>query len=178
MRYPFFALVVSALIAGLMSCPQYSLAATTLHDQLEACRSISDAIERLGCYDGIGLETLATDAVVEDVQPATVAAAEASETPEAAEAAEVAEVAEENFGYEFSVKDVPEKLTSTVVSVRKNAKGGLVVTLANGQVWQQSGTERLFLDAGESVTILRGAFSAFYLVVNDKGRRYRFARVD
>jgi hypothetical protein len=130
------------------------------------CRNVEKDTQRLACYDRLPLDD-APDSVITEAVTATAVSVDASDRADA----------EGNFGFEFSVKDAAESLESEVTEVRKNAKGGLVVTLANGQVWQQTDSQRLFLSDGDSVTLYRGAFSAFYLAVDGKGRRYRFARV-
>ena len=82
-----------------------------------------------------------------------------------------------DFGFEFHTKESLQTMTSEIVEIRKNAKGGLILTLSNKQVWQQSDGQTLFLDEGDRIIITRGALSAFYLTKDSKGRRYKFARV-
>lgn len=160
MRY--LLILVSLLISQIVG-------AAELEDALRSCRVLAVEADRLACYDRIVVERRDVEAAASTEQQ--TAARDASPEP-------ASPTAEEKFGFEFSVKDAPESLISTIADVRKNAKGGLVLTLANDQIWQQSDSQRLFLDAGDSVTIYRGAFSAFYLAVDGKGRRYRFARVE
>ena len=149
-------LTVSTVYAGEVSLVEAAL----------ECRSLEKDTQRLACYDRLPLNDTRESAITEAVT-ATAASADASGRADA----------EGNFGFEFSVKDAPESLESEVTGVQRNAKGGLVVTLANEQVWQQTDSQRLFLSEGDSITLYRGAFSAFYLAVDGKGRRYRFARV-
>ena len=137
-----------------------------LHDAITQCRSLTATVERLDCYDAIVLgesstpgPTLTTDVSAQESQ-------RDGGSPEGTD-----------FGFEYDVKDATQSMISDVNQVRKNAKGGLVLTLGNGQVWQQSDGQTLFLDEGDSVTITRGALSAFYLSKDGKGRRYKFARV-
>lgn len=188
-RYPLITIVVllNPLMAGDLLAEVMS---GGVREAVQSCRALSVESERLACYDNVSLETdlpvaevahseseamTSTIAVVPVI--ASDATAESTKDLPADSSTDAYPSPEENFGLEFSVKDAPQKLTSEIVAVRKNAKGGVILSLANDQVWQQSGMERLFLDEGQSVTIHRGAFSAFYLAVNDKGRRYRFARV-
>ena len=145
------------LLFGLLAS---AAALADLEDELAQCRSISDDAPRLVCYDAIGAVGPGVGAIAPESAAVSTTTAE-----------------EEGFGLEYDVKDAQQQIVSTVVAVRKNAKGGLVVTLANDQIWQQSGSERLYLDEGDPVTIHRGALSAFFLSVDDKGRRYRFSRV-
>ena len=67
-----------------------------------------------------------------------------------------------------------EKLEGKVESVATRPGGGLLVTLDNGQVWQQLATgESLQLKAGDSVTLKPGVFGSYSLV----GARNRSIKV-
>jgi len=148
-------------------------AAAVENDQLRECREVSDDVLRLVCYDALTVETVPEEPAA---TPAPVAVT-ATTAAVATEQATAPEPASDDFGQEFNVNEKAQTMTSSVIEVRKNAKGGLVLTLANDHVWQQSGSERLFVKEGQNVTVHRGAFSAFYLSVEGNGRRYRFARV-
>ena len=177
------------LFAAAMAVDANAAASSSaLEEAIADCRVITTATGRLDCYDAIKLEEelAASEAVMTDVSEAAVAMASDDTAVGAVAAAGAAAVMdpvderpgeEEEFGFEFDVKDALQSVTSDVTEVRKNAKGGLVLTLVNGQVWQQSDGQTLFMDEGDTVTITRGAFSAFYLTKDGKGRRYKFARV-
>ena len=177
------------LIAAALTVQAHATAPSgSLDEAIADCRAITTATDRLDCYDAIKLEEelAASEAVMPDVSEAAVAMAPDDAAIGAVAAAGSAAVVdpvderpseEEEFGFEFDVKDALQSVTSDVTEVRKNAKGGLVLTLVNGQVWQQSDGQTLFMDEGDTVTITRGAFSAFYLTKDGKGRRYKFARV-
>ncbi len=181
--------MIRALLTGFaLSLVAGVATAGSAEDRLQAaiaeCRAVTTAIGRLDCYDAIALP----DVVVAS-EGAAVGVAENEAASGAAEAAVAAGVTaqatagearaaeEAEFGFEFDVKDALDSVTSDVNEIRKNAKGGLVLTLANDQVWQQNDGQLLFLDEGDSVTITRGALSAFYLMKEGKGRRYKFTRV-
>lgn len=67
-----------------------------------------------------------------------------------------------------------EKLEGKVQSVATRPGGGLIVTLDNGQVWQQLATgESLQLKAGDSVTLKPGVLGSYSLV----GARNRSIKV-
>jgi hypothetical protein len=145
-----------------------------LHDAIATCRLQTTAITRLDCYDAIALPEaeIASELATTDSGAASAKAAQSG-----APQSRTAQDEEAEFGFEFDVKDALQSVTSDVTRVQKNAMGGLVLTLANGQVWQQNDGQTLFLDEGDSVTITRGALSAFYLTRDGKGRRYKFTRV-
>ena len=158
--------VQAAASAGLEQSP--------LHDALSDCRSLTTAVARLDCYDAI---VLPEAEVMSDSAAAVLGAAGAEVMQNETSEVPAAENEEAEFGFEFDVKDALQSVTSDISRVQKNAMGGLVLTLANGQVWQQNDGQTLFLDEGDSVTITRGALSAFYLTRDGKGRRYKFSRV-
>ncbi len=57
----------------------------------------------------------------------------------------------------------PRKLTDRVTSVTRRADGGILVTLANGQVWKTLDPEYFPVKEGDSVTIYAGALGGFWL---------------
>jgi hypothetical protein len=179
------ALLLALLAAATAVETNAAASASELEAAIADCRSITTATGRLDCYDAIKLgEELAARAAASTKEMGEASGSDDSAAALAAAATATAVVVavdeppseEEKFGFEFDVKDALQSVTSDVTEVRKNAKGGLVLTLANGQIWQQSDGQTLFMDEGDSVTITRGALSAFYLTRDGKGRRYKFAR--
>ena len=167
-RIPEWALVLILPVSATAVETYAAQSGSALEEAIANCRAITTAIGRLDCYDSIELgEELPASKIVAAATTKTVIGTEDDLPSE-----------EEKFGFEFDVKDALQSVTSDITAVRKNAKGGLVLTLANGQVWQQSDGQTLFLDDGDSVTITRGALSAFYLTKEGKGRRYKFARAE
>lgn len=148
LRYCF--LRMTMVVALIVPLPAH---AEELADSLAACRGETDDAVRLSCYDAI--------------RPGDDIAPEAAEKDRR----------EADFGLEYSAPNAPAQLTGTVAEVQRDPRGGLILLLSNDQVWQQTGSERLFIDAGDTVFIHRGAMTAFYLSTSANGRRYRFARV-
>ena len=152
--------------------------AATTDDRLLACGANEKAAERLACFD----------ALVADLTPSASersAAAPAATATTATTAADVmpgqqstAEAEEAQFGVEHhqSNKSTSE-ISAVVTALDRNAVGGLVLTLDNDQIWQQSDRVRIQVPVGTRVIISRGAMSAFYLRIDGSSRRVRFARV-
>lgn len=62
-----------------------------------------------------------------------------------------------------------QRLTAKVTGIEKRARGELVVTLDNGQVWAQKEVGAYFpLDVGDPVTILAGTLGSHRLVVGSR----------
>jgi hypothetical protein len=57
-----------------------------------------------------------------------------------------------------------DKLTAHITAVSQKPQGEFVVTLDNGQVWEETeATSHLPLRAGDDITIKRGMLGAFYM---------------
>lgn len=64
----------------------------------------------------------------------------------------------------------PSSIEAKVAEVRRSGDGQFVVTLENGQVWAQNDpAERVYLQAGEQVTIRKGALGSHLLVSVERG---------
>ena len=63
----------------------------------------------------------------------------------------------------------PKRISATVTAIDKRARGELVVTLDNGQVWAQKEAGAYFpLKAGDSVAILAGTLGSFRLIAGNR----------
>lgn len=154
-------------------------------DPLSHCVALEDAAARLACFDAAtgrpdraGLQradaAVATVAAPSSVSPATaMPQALPNRTPEQAAA---------EFGLSAAAlaegRGVNE-ISATVRSVDQSAHvGRWVVTLDNGQVWEQreTGTDARRPRAGEQVRIEQAALGSFLLRVPGKGT-HRVRRV-
>ncbi len=85
---------------------------------------------------------------------------------------------EEDFGLEkLKVKPL-ESIASEIVQVVKNNRGIRRITLENKQVWREVSPNRLSLQAGQPVTISKGAFGSFNLRREGAKRFIRVRRVE
>lgn len=155
------------VILALFTVP--ALSADPLIQQLEQCRTQSNDLERLQCYDKI--ELLVHTAAVSPAQ----AAAEAQPIP-----APVSN-AKEEFGLERKksaekAKEVQE-LQLVLKEITTNAKGLMVFHFDNGQVWRQGNKEILMVKAGDLCQLKRGALGTFYLNKAGSNRKTRVVRV-
>lgn len=167
-------------LGGLICClAGFALSGEIAHaqDRLAECVAIEDDAARLACYDMVAgrAESLGTGptrpAVATPVSPAVPA-----ETAN-----------ERNFGLpdvkRDDRQDEPSELTVPVADFTINRLGQVTVTLENGQVWRQKGTNRRFFlkkDAsGLTATISKGAFGSFWLTVEPSNNgRVRAERVE
>ena len=131
---------------------------------LKACSMIENDFKRLVCYDkiiaGKNIDVSATKAPVVVEQTKTI-------------------TKEKEFGLEH--KNISENSDSEQVALAKKVKkslhGELVITLDNGQVWRQIGTDSFRLKADNEVIIMRGALNSFLLKKAGSNKTIRVKRV-
>jgi len=117
---------------------------------------LHDDAERLACYDA------------EFGKPTAAVPTPASES------------AEKDFG--LAAHGTPQQaeiatVTSVVAAVARKRDGRFLVTLANGQRWEQSELEsKASVEAGDTVTVRRASFGSF-LIVTKAGIATRVKRV-
>lgn len=177
--------VLSALVlaAAVPVCPAAEPAMT---ERLAACSGERDDALRLACYDEVA--QLATAA---RKQAAPTDASMNTKTPRSKPESKP-ESAEDGFGVyggELARKRDAEdnktatelkRLTATVTAVSQRPRGELLVTLDNGQVWQQKKPQSYFpIRIGDEVTITSGALGSFHLAVYGKmtGRSTQVTRM-
>jgi hypothetical protein len=94
------------------------------------------------------------------------------------------EAPEQNFGLSAAVVVAkeqlvvpPKSMTAVVVAVEHLSQGGIILTLANQQVWadQDSDAASFLIKAGDSVTVTPGAMGAYLLTGSES--RHRSIRV-
>ena len=131
---------------------------------LKACSMIENDFKRLVCYDqiiagkSIDISTAKPPAMVEQSKAINK---------------------EEKFGLEH--KNISANSDSEQIAHVKKAKkaphGELVITLTNGQVWRQIGTDNFRVKADNEVTIMRGALNSFLLKKMGSNKTIRVKRV-
>jgi hypothetical protein len=84
------------------------------------------------------------------------------------------------FGHERKEfnKDLINQIIAKIVKVKKNSYGNQIITLVNGQVWQQTGSTRLRLKKDQIVIIERGAMGSFFIGKENVNKRIRAKRID
>jgi hypothetical protein len=84
------------------------------------------------------------------------------------------------FGHEQKQfnKDLINQIVAKIVKVKKNSYGNQIITLVNGQVWQQTGSTRLRLKKDQIVIIERGAMGSFFIGKENVNKRIRAKRID
>jgi hypothetical protein len=147
----------------------------------KSCASINDDTARLACYDAAVGRSPRPAPATQAAAPAAAAKPAQRAAPVAAAAAPAAAVAAKDPVAEFGLSEsakvardpakaaeaaaAPQSVTAKVISVRFRKYGEFVVTLDNGQVWEQ--TEPMpsaIVKVGDEVTVKKALFGSFTLV--------------
>jgi hypothetical protein len=147
-------------------------------DALRACTAEKNDARRLQCYDNaMSVRTQAAAAPVAAPSASPAAKSTAAEPKVAAPAAAGAGAdAEAKFGYRGAIarKDLDEqaqresgndRIEAAVVEIARRARGEMVLTLDNGQVWAQKTADSSRVKIGDRVTIKKASFGSFLLVL-------------
>lgn len=145
-----------------------------LVQQLFDCRTLSDAAERLACYDK---------------QVAGLQAAEASRDISFADRAMVKKARRGLFGFSFPKlgglfgtdeddTDQVSSIETVIKSIRTDRSGRLIITMEDGAVWEQIDTLSLPRDPkpGQKILIKVATLGSYFASING-GRSIRMRRV-
>ncbi len=168
--------------AGLILCAALIAAPLTARSQgsLEACAEINDDAQRLTCYDRLAGRAMQGPASPTFAAPAEPPPGAAAPSTAAAPAGVVASAAATkpavakdpvaDFGLseqaikERAPEEYVERIAGRVTNVGLAPSDRYVITLDNGQVWEQSERNpRAILAPGDTVTIKRAALGSFKL---------------
>ena len=159
------------------------LAALLVQQQTPAEAAMRDCLgkpdpARLACFDAAAamLTPVAAPTPVEAALPPAPAPAPVAAAPEAPSAPAA------DFGLPER-RDAPEAVTADVASVELGRYGKATITLADGQVWRQIGSDSTTLSRGqarraERVTIKRAALGSYRMTVEPGGRTVRVRRAE
>lgn len=134
------------------------------------CVPIEDPTSRLACFDAAtrGTQRTQTDAATAS---AAASAPAAAAVPSTTAARSTQAEGSANFGL-TERNDVPDKITASVREVASHTvPGRWVVTLDNGQVWEQRETTAANRRPrpGDSVTIEQGSFGSYLMITTGRG---------
>lgn len=155
MRHP---LQVSCLTVLVLVFPPAS-AATEPEGLAHPCAAVREDADRLACYDSAFGRPGAADPRPADAEPAAMANRDFGFSE-----------AEKRVRYPDSARDKElDQIEATVVSISFRSTGSAVVTLDNGQVWEQAETlTSARLRAGDNVTIRKAALGSYRLLTPGK----------
>jgi hypothetical protein len=143
---------MAALVAAALARPALA-ADDDLAQRIAACTHEQDDARRLACFDHAAAPKAAAAKVdathTFGVQGSELARSRDDDKPEA--------------------ESSPKRISATVKAIEKRARGELVVTLDNGQVWAQKEIGAYFpLKVGDPVSILAGSLGSFRLIAGNR----------
>ena len=159
-------LVVTTLaVAGAAEAKGKPVPPSPLVAAIDRCRQITDAAQRLACYDS------AASALVTATTSGEVSIVDRSE---------VRKVRHSLFGFSLpripffsgdtTANEAQNKLDSTITSVRQLSTGRYQIVIAdNNAVWELTESGGISFDppqAGQKIEILRGALGNYFLRIN------------
>lgn len=186
-------LSISALViafASLVATP--AAAQQSLRAGLEKCATITNAAERLFCFDSLAADQDAPQPNSGAAASTTTRTSSSMSTPVASARPPMQPTSQpptdatsgpasdnSSFGRELEqTREGPQSITSRYSGSFTGWSGDTEFELENGQVWRQVETGRLVFDAERPViTIRRGWFGAFYLKVEGANKQIRVKRV-
>lgn len=182
-------LVVLILTAG-------AAQADELYDELVICRGLPSEDARVLCYDAAvdrsrqkGGPRPAPAATPPPVSPAATTPAAVEPAAAAASGAGAASISQEElFGQdsdevqrtveEATGNESIDSLSAQVTGLQDSGYEKVLITLDNGQAWQQIETSKLRLKVGDEVEIERAALGSFMLRKTGSKRSMRVSRKD
>jgi len=160
------------------------------------CVGLASALERLDCYDSLGRAARQPEpaAVSESLpapvpQPAATVTSSPAPAPDVAPTAVPAAAPQEpgvaEFGRNTPAEDArvlvnPEgeqELRDVIASLREREPGRWLITLASGQVWYQSNSQRLRLRVGNTVRIYPSPLGGSWRMARADGEQSGFIQV-
>ncbi|RUO63588.1 type VI secretion system-associated protein TagO [Pseudidiomarina insulisalsae] len=156
--------VVSCVTVALLWTPNASAQAPAA-DQLKACASIENPLQRLVCYDKLaaGQSVEAPAAQRSNTQPAAV-----SERPQ--------RNPEDQFGLP-ETNDADDTIYVSLQKVEKDPYGKWIIYLTNGQVWKQTDSQTYQLPLDADYHIERGVLNGFFLGREGLNKRIKVRRI-
>jgi len=147
-----YALLTSASLAAAWM-PSALAADDDLAQRIAACTREQDDARRLACFD----RAASPKAVTRKVETTDTFGVQGSE------------LARSRDDGKPEAEAAPKRISATVTAIETRARGELVVTLDNGQVWAQKDAGTYFpLKVGDSVAILAGTLGSFRLIVGKR----------
>jgi len=146
--------VVSVMLMAAALVKPALAADDDLAHRIAACTHEQDDARRLACFDHAAVPKAAAAPKLDATQAFGVHGSE---------------LARNRDDDKPQADAAPKRISATVTAIEKRARGELVVTLDNGQVWAQKEIGAYFpLKVGDPVAILAGTLGSFRLIAGNR----------
>lgn len=178
-----------AVLAALNALPAQ---AESVGKAIEKCRATENSLKRLMCYDRMAKSLSQyddTDMQMSEMpalprakpKPSTANVPASRPRVAAAPAPAVTEERDPEASFGLDRKRTPadevSEVVLTIADLSEGVRGKTVVTFSDGAVWQQVDNTYLKLEKGQTVSIEKGLFGAFFLSVEGLNKRLKVKRV-
>lgn len=164
----------------------------SIEDAITQCSSEKNSLQRLVCFDRVAknvrqytgvdqpLPTVSRQPVNVPRATSPTAAPRVSAPSQATQPSQPAMTAEQEFGIEHKrdTDKMIDKLYAVVTKLTVNQRRKRILTLDNGQTWQQQDSSTLKVSVGDTIYVERGVLGAFYLSNDDVNKRMKVKRVN
>lgn len=157
-------LTFSGLFLGAWSLAASASTEMSLSAKLVKCGDVALPNERLACFDDL----LAKTSVVKKPTPIVQTQPKKSK--------DVDDFAKEHLK-KTSADEGLDSITSTIRKLKKLIRGQWVISLENGQQWQQKGGNKIKLKVGDTIRMEKGAMGVVYLYKEGSNRNIRVKRL-
>lgn len=148
---------------------------------LAECAAIESAVARLDCFDALARRERAGGAPGREARADGAPAREARSAPPQSQSNEsarlvprdaVPDAARASRREARAAEREQHEVTSHVTALREIQPGRLEVTLANGQVWRQTNTDRYNLLVGHEVRVYPSGFGQYFRLSSKEARGF------
>ncbi len=159
-----FILILTGLLLATLSLVSSASDEMSLAAKLIKCGKISSPDERLACFDGL----IEQNSVVK--VPAPIAKTQPPQHKG------VDDFAKEHLK-RTSADEGLDSITSSISKLKKLIRGQWIISLENGQQWQQKGSTKIKLKVGDAIRMKKGVMGAIFLYKEGSHRTIRVKRL-
>jgi hypothetical protein len=141
---------------------------------IAACARITEEAARLQCFDELARQAPGRSAESAPGPPTAVNEAQRSGAPPptGADAAPISGESEASGREARAAERAEREFTSSVTALREIQPGRVEVTLANGQVWRQTHSDRYALLVGHEVKLYPSGFGKYFRLSSMESRGF------
>ena len=174
-------------IASCVSALCRAAAPPSLAESLQTCARMADVTERVRCYDAVAAQTAASNPVVPPAPgaaaPPSVRTVPPARTPPAAPASAPTATTGTASGSDFGKEQLPKRarpapteanttMNSSIKELHVVGAGAYMISLENGQVWREEGSEKMmYFGAGTDVRIEKASLGSYQMWTDKIGRK-------